>query len=114
MHSGDDSASVSSGDHDHHYEDIDPALMASRAAARESAGRARDAASASSPSRRSSSSRSSPREGYSKEEHEEEGSGEAARRKQRLQGLDDLIAGKSPAAGSGRGSRYFSLVEGVE
>ncbi|XP_063593585.1 streptococcal hemagglutinin-like isoform X2 [Penaeus indicus] len=96
VHSGDDSASVSSGDHDHHYEDIDPALMASRAAARESAGRARDAASASSPSRRSSSSRSSPREGSSKEEHEEEGSGEAARRKQRLQGLDDLIAGVPP------------------
>ncbi|XP_042878798.1 PHD finger protein rhinoceros-like isoform X2 [Penaeus japonicus] len=93
VHSGDDTASVSSGDHDHHYEDIDPALMASRAAARESAGRARDAASASSPSRRcSSSSRSSPREGSSKEEHEEEGNGEAARRKQRLQGLDDLIA----------------------
>ncbi|XP_047491164.1 dentin sialophosphoprotein-like isoform X2 [Penaeus chinensis] len=109
VHSGDDSASVSSGDHDHHYEDIDPALMASRAAARESAGRARDAASAASPSRRSSSSRSNPREGSSKEEHEEEGNGEAARRKQRLQGLDDLIAefddgGSGTAATAARAS----------
>nr|XP_045615317.1 uncharacterized protein LOC123768680 [Procambarus clarkii] len=95
VHSSDDAvstaSSTSSSSHDHHYEDIDPALMA-RAAGEE--GRTRES------TRRGRSQRDAiQRESFSSSSSrgiEDEVSSEAERHRQRLQGLDDLIAGVPP------------------
>ncbi|XP_063840216.1 uncharacterized protein LOC135089012 isoform X5 [Scylla paramamosain] len=74
IHSSDDAASTSSGSsHDHHYEDINPTHLPE--------GRPRDS--------------STLRRSRSKQDVVDEDD-EAARQRQRLQGLDDLIAGVPP------------------
>ncbi|XP_042237170.1 uncharacterized protein LOC121876227 isoform X2 [Homarus americanus] len=95
IHSSDETASTaSSSSQDHHYEDIDPSLMA-RAANGE--GRTRES------SRRGRSLKETNRRESSRGA-KDEGSGEAARHRQRLQGLDDLIAGVPPPDYDDRGA----------
>ncbi|XP_071530589.1 uncharacterized protein f isoform X11 [Panulirus ornatus] len=86
VHSSDDTASTAStSSQDHHYEDIDPSQMV-RSSGGE--GRARES------SRRGRSLKDASKDAF--KDAEDQGDEEAVRQRQRLQGLDDLIAGVPP------------------